>query len=349
MKMQTILTIGLIASDLEISEKLSHLLGENGVILKHKFPLGELNSSHLDTVDLDIWLIDLAEDDWSDGIDKMLDEAKVPVLINEQQALFSQSHPEFWVQKLLVRLGELVLAEPNATSGVGSKNPIGTDTVVVKDFSRTTDVGVVDETQNETSLSENHYPVWVLAASLGGPAALKRFLQALPDGIQAGFILVQHIDHNFMPVLSKLLEDYSTLKVKLAETIGKVSIGEIVLAPVEQRLTMTPTGMLLKTETSWTPPYSPCIDDVLVDVAQHWDFSGAIVFSGMGGDGVLGAKAMHQASKPVWLQDSQSCANNAMPNEIEAAGYADYRGTPEQLAQQLVAYLHRQTMAAKTA
>ena len=174
-------------------------------------------------------------------------------------------------------------------------------------------------------------------------------MQALPDGIQAGFILVQHIDNNFIPVLRKILEDYSSLKVNIKHTIGKVNIGEIVLAPVENRLSMTSTGMMLKTDEAWTKPYSPCIDDVLTDVAQHWENSGAIVFSGMGGDGVIGATAMQQASKPVWLQDSKSCANSAMPNEIDEAGIADFRGTPEQLAQQLVVHLHRQTMAARTA
>jgi len=283
----------------------------------------------------------------------LLDEAQVPVFINEQQALFSQSHPEFWIKKLLVRLGELVLAEPTATSGVKVTPDEEIQARSQQQRAEKIDLDVYldrhTDQQPETASNEEQYPIWVLAASLGGPAALKRFLQALPDGIQAGFILVQHIDNNFIPVLSKILEDYSSLKVKLAETIGKVNIGEIVLAPVEKRLTMTSTGMLLKTDSDWTPPYSPCIDDVLTDVAEHWNHSGAIIFSGMGGDGILGAKAMHQAAKPVWLQDANSCANNAMPNDIEAAGIGDYRGTPEQLAQQLVAYLHRQTMAAKTA
>jgi len=203
MSMQTILTIGLIASDLVISEKLSNLLGENGVILKHKIVLPDLDGSYLETSDLDIWLIDLAEGDWSDNIDKMLEDAKVPVLINEQQAIFSQSHPEFWVQKLLVRLGELVLAEPTATSGVYQASDLEKIVETEQQHIRATEV----EDYVETSSAENHYPVWVLAASLGGPAALKRFLQALPEGIQVGFIVVQHIDNNFIPVLRKILED----------------------------------------------------------------------------------------------------------------------------------------------
>ncbi len=336
--MQIVLTIGLIASDLEISSKLSALLGENGVILKQCLSLSDLNESHVLLNDLDIWLVDLAEDDWNDALDVLLDEAEVPVLMNEQQALFNQVHPEFWVRKLLVRLGELVLAEPTATSGKGPG-------IINGAASGTTTTEEIIELES----SETNYPVWVLAASLGGPAALKRFFQALPEGLQAGFILVQHIDHNFMPVLCKILEDYSSLEVKLAAMASKVNIGEIILVPVEKRLTMTSTGMLLQMDLPWTEPYSPCIDDVLVDVAAHWDNSGTIVFSGMGGDGVRGAKAMQTASKPVWLQDSNSCANSAMPDDIEAENLADYRGTPEQLAQQLVAHLQRQTMAAKTA
>jgi chemosensory pili system protein ChpB (putative protein-glutamate methylesterase) len=178
------------------------------------------------------------------------------------------------------------------------------------------------------------FPLWVLGASLGGPAALKRFLQALPDGIPASFILAQHIDASFVPVLCTILEDYSTLRVRTG-TSGPVRPGELILMPVEQRVRLIPGGTLVVVEEPWSGPYAPAIDDIMEDVAAHWSVAGGIIFSGMGGDGTRGARAMREYGHPVWSQSPESCACSAMPDEAADAGYVTMRGDPEFLARAL--------------
>ncbi len=348
-----VLSVGLVASELNASQNLDSLLSANGVNFAHKINLTDLNKQHCDANDLDVWLVDLEEDDWSDILDELLDKAKVPVFINEQLALNRQTHPEFWVRKLIVRLGELVLAESEATiltnkptasiSNIQIK-PVKPQANLPEKVSPTKQAAKTDKINN----FQSDFPLWVLAASLGGPASLKLFLQTLPDKVDASFVLAQHIDKNFIPVLCKIIEDYSNLKVHLPGNRRPVECGEIIIAPVESRLYMMADGTVLTTGTSWSPPYSPCIDDVMKEICKVWDNSGAIIFSGMAGDAVEGAKLMKKMGHPVWTQNSETCASSSMPEDVREAGYSDLIGTPEQLATNFVAYMHRFAQASKT-
>ncbi len=358
-----VLRVGLVASGLKASQELDRLLTENGVSFSHKIELTDLTLEHCDKTDLDVWLFDLEEDDWSDILDELLDDSAVPVFINEQAALKRQPHPAFWVQKLIVRLGELVLAESNATISLRAM-PDKPQAKVEVDVSYSKQIlpivpasipkTILKPTGSSTAKEEiepvvfkSKFPLWVLAASLGGPAALKLFLQTLPDQVDASFILAQHIDKNFVPVLCKIIEDYSSLRVHLPGNRRPVERGEIILAPVESRLYMMSDGTVLTTSGSWTSPYSPCIDDVMKEVAKVWDSTGAIIFSGMAGDAIEGSRAMRKMGHKVWTQSSETCASSDMPEDVVAEGLSEMSGTPEQLARHFIAYIHRIGQAAK--
>lgn len=49
---------------------------------------------------------------------------------------------------------------------------------------------------------EPAHQVWLLAASLGGPEAVKAFMDALPGGLPVGFVYAQHIEASFESALS---------------------------------------------------------------------------------------------------------------------------------------------------
>lgn len=181
--------------------------------------------------------------------------------------------------------------------------------------------------------------LWVLGASLGGPAALKRFFAALNQPLPICFLLAQHIDAHFLPVLGKILEQANPFyPVQVLARPGLIEPGSLLLAPIEKRLRFLDAGQIVNGARSWTPPYSPCIDDVLSDVAAAYPGQvHAIVFSGMGEDGVNGARAIADCRGEVWVQDADSCASSVMPDAIDKAGLARFRATPEELAARLMA------------
>ncbi|MCW9018033.1 MAG: chemotaxis protein CheB, partial [Kangiellaceae bacterium] len=99
-------------------------------------------------------------------------------------------------------------------------------------------------------------------------------------------------------------------------------------------------SMLVDHSQKWSGPYSPCIDDVIESVSQAYgDIAGAIIFSGMGQDGLNGARKMREKGGQVWAQSVDTCANASMPQAIIEGGQADFIGSPEELAQKLVQLL----------
>ncbi len=181
--------------------------------------------------------------------------------------------------------------------------------------------------------------LWVLGASLGGPAALKRFFTAIDQPLPISFLLVQHIDAHFLPVLGKILEQANAFyNVQILARPGLIEPGALLLAPIERRLRFLDAGQIVLSGKTWSPPYAPCIDDVLLDVAAAYPGQvNSIIFSGMGADGVNGARAVQAAGGEIWLQEAGSCASSVMPDAIQNAGLSRYRATPEQLATRLMA------------
>ena len=167
------------------------------------------------------------------------------------------------------------------------------------------------EEKPEPIVQKKLVPLWVIGASLGGPAAVKRFLHCIPADINASFVIAQHIDENFLPVLAEILTSNSHFDVKVANGSCGVAAGNVYLAPLKGKLLCLQDGsMLVDHSQKWSAPYSPCINDVIEAVGQvYGEQSGAIIFSGMGDDGLLGAQKMRANGGIVWAQSADTCAN----------------------------------------
>ncbi len=189
--------------------------------------------------------------------------------------------------------------------------------------------------------------LWVLGASLGGPAALKRFFGALVEPIPVCFVIAQHIDAHFVAVLGKILEQSNSFyHVQVLSRPSLIEAGWTLLVPIEKRLRFLDAGQIVHSAHNWTPPYSPCIDDVLLDAVNAYHSQvHCIIFSGMGEDGSAGAARIRNEGGEVWVQDRDSCASSVMPDAIVQHDLATYQGTPEQLAEKLMARYRQQTTA----
>ncbi|TQV89026.1 chemotaxis protein CheB [Aliikangiella coralliicola] len=213
------------------------------------------------------------------------------------------------------------------------------------------EIPMLDETASGIEFEENTVaqvaskkaPCWVIGASLGGPAAVKRFMQCLPKDIPASFVIAQHIDENFLPVLAEILTNNSQFEVVVANGSNEMLSGKVFLAPLKGKTVFLQDGsMLVDHSQKWSSPYSPCIDDVIDSVSHAYgELSGAIIFSGMGEDGLIGAKKMRERGGVVWAQSTDTCANSSMPEAVIDNGEVDFVGSPEQLAEKLVDYLNR--------
>jgi len=186
--------------------------------------------------------------------------------------------------------------------------------------------------------------VCVLAASMGGPNAVKAFLDALPSDLPVTFLYVQHIDPYMQELLPRILVRQNGWRSQLIkEQPVRLAAGEVLIVPATRMLDMDATGLLTPLETRWPGQYQPSIDEVLLRASRA--FSNrllTIVFSGMGEDGSAVAKQVTQQGGLIWAQSADSCDCASQPDAMRATGQVSFNGTPALLAQKLQVLLAMQ-------
>lgn len=187
--------------------------------------------------------------------------------------------------------------------------------------------------------------IWVLGASLGGPAAVKLFLDQLPDGLPIAFVLAQHIDSGFQDVLAQVLGRNNNFNVSVAKDNYMINRGDVIIAPVNGEIKFTREGQVKVTGASWDGPYSPSVDQVMTNVCEAFGKkSGAIIFSGMGDDSSVAGPKMKDKGCAIWAQSAESCANSSQPDSIRDTGCVSFNGTPQALAFKLVSSIRQSGM-----
>ena len=183
--------------------------------------------------------------------------------------------------------------------------------------------------------------LWVLAASAGGPEAVKAFLDNMPTGLGIGFLYVQHIEERQHQPLVDIITRDSDYTSQLATHGDIIAADTVTLIPVSEEIKILPSHMVVsRFGQPWRGDYQPSIDQVVANIAMVGETqSGVIFFSGMGEDGVDGARLMARQGGQVWIQSLNSCASDAMPKAIDQTGVVNSTGTPKQLAKFLVTAL----------
>lgn len=180
--------------------------------------------------------------------------------------------------------------------------------------------------------------IWVLGASLGGPDAVKRFLDALPGGLPVGFVYVQHSETRTLEVLARVLGRHSEWQLRLARAEQSITAGDVVLVRGDAPVLLGPRGRLCSAPLAPPGRYSPDISTFLSGSIER--LSGLILFSGMGDDGSELVPELARRGLPVWAQSPASCASSAMVDAACTAGGVDCLDEPEGLARRLAQRYH---------
>lgn len=178
--------------------------------------------------------------------------------------------------------------------------------------------------------------VWVLGASIGGPESVREFLAALPRDYPALFLLVQHLDNDFVEMMAAQLAKATALTVRTAQHGDRVGHGEVVIVPTSQRLRVDGDGVVVLERDSRESAFSPSIDRVLHDCADRFGASaGAIVFSGMSDDAVEGCRYLAAKGGTVYAQRPDTCVVSTMVEGVCDAGVVSFLGSPQELAEKV--------------
>jgi two-component system, chemotaxis family, protein-glutamate methylesterase/glutaminase len=163
----------------------------------------------------------------------------------------------------------------------------------------------------------------VIACSTGGPQALASLLPRLPNPCGAGVVIVQHMPPGFTTQLAARLDAASTLEVREAANGDRVEPGLALLAPGGFHLHLDGKAARLTEE----PPVGglrPRADITIRDAAREWrDRLVLMVLTGMGSDGLDGARSTKAAGGIVLTQSEGTCVVYGMPRSVEEAGLTD--------------------------
>jgi two-component system chemotaxis response regulator CheB len=166
--------------------------------------------------------------------------------------------------------------------------------------------------------------VVLIATSTGGPRALAAVLPKLPAPLGVGTLIVQHMPAGFTGSLAARLNASSALNVIEAAGGETLDPGTALLAPGGRHLRLSVDG---RTELSEEPAIGglrPRADLLIEDAARAYgDRLLLVVLTGMGNDGLRGAREVKRRGGRILVESEESCTVYGMPRAIVESGLAD--------------------------
>ncbi len=176
-----------------------------------------------------------------------------------------------------------------------------------------------------------------IGASAGGLEAIKAFLQHLPSELSASYIIIQHLSPDFDSVMHEILLKETNLKVEIIEHMQPLKGGTVYV--MRKRQTLKLVNNVFQLSDSEPQESTHPIDEFFKSMAEdRATTSVAVVLSGSGTDGTVGATHVHELGGLVIAQDPASCSFPSMPQSVIDAHCADYVLAPEAMGEQLKQY-----------
>jgi two-component system chemotaxis response regulator CheB len=164
----------------------------------------------------------------------------------------------------------------------------------------------------------------LIATSTGGPRALAALVPKLPAPLGIGTLIVQHMPAGFTGSLAARLNASSALNVREATGGEKLDARTALLAPGGRHLRLSHDGRTTLTDEPAVGGLRPRADLLIEDAARAYgERMLLVVLTGMGNDGLRGAREVHRHGGRILVESEDSCTVFGMPRAIVDAGLAD--------------------------
>ncbi|TSC94022.1 MAG: two-component system, chemotaxis family, response regulator CheB [Parcubacteria group bacterium Licking1014_1] len=179
--------------------------------------------------------------------------------------------------------------------------------------------------------------VIVIGASTGGPNALEDLFKQLPANLPVPVLIAQHLTRPFTKTLAEQLNRLNTLIVTEAKNNELIEPSHAYIIPGDSHFFLYGQGTniaLLHTEDI----QKPSVDMGFTSVAEHYGPGTiGVILSGMGEDGVIGAKAVKQLGGKILVQDEATSVIFGMAKKVIESGFFDEILPLPKIAARLVA------------
>lgn len=170
--------------------------------------------------------------------------------------------------------------------------------------------------------------VAVVAVSTGGPDALQTLVPLLPASLPVPVLVTQHMPPLFTRLLADRLDGQAGVRVREGYDGAQPGPGEVWLAPggFHMLLRADEDGRVVLALDDGPPVQSckPAADPMFASAVDLFDRQViGVVLTGMGIDGLDGARRVQQAGGMVICQDEASSVVWGMPGAVHKAGLAE--------------------------
>jgi len=166
--------------------------------------------------------------------------------------------------------------------------------------------------------------VVAIASSTGGPSALLEIFGKVPASSTAGIVVAQHMPDKFTRTFAERLDRRGA--VRTSEAVDGDRLGKLTgfVCPGRQCMEVAQNGVELRINVGAPKPedrYVPSADRLLKSVAQAVGARAiGVVLTGMGDDGVEGARAIRDAGGLVIAEAQETAVVYGMPGAAVRAG-----------------------------
>ena len=165
---------------------------------------------------------------------------------------------------------------------------------------------------------------------------LRTILSGLDEGFPAPILMVQHIARGFSEGLVSWLDQFASMKVRLAEQGENVLPGHVYVAPDDHHMEVGKNSKISLSNEEPEHGLRPSVSYLFRSVASAFGKRAVgVLLTGMGRDGAYELKLMRDSGAVTIAQDEESSIVHGMPAEAIKLGGATYVLSPEGILRKL--------------
>ncbi len=169
----------------------------------------------------------------------------------------------------------------------------------------------------------------VIGSSAGGVEALSVLVSTLPGDFPAPIVLAQHLDPNRPSSLDGILQRRTRLKVEVVTSSTNLQPGRIYVVPSNRHVSIKNHLVEVQEDRGKRP--QPSVDTLLSTAADAYgDHLIAVVLTGSGSDGAVGAVDVKNVGGTVIVQNPQTARYPSMPLALPPT-VVDFEANVEQI------------------
>ena len=175
-----------------------------------------------------------------------------------------------------------------------------------------------------------------IGASTGGIPAIFEIVRSINVDLDCPIFITQHLPEAFMAFFARQLASYTPRNVVIAEENMIVKSNHIYVAPGASHLVCLKINgrVQIGAQLHYSQSrYCPSVDAMLESMAEiYGERALAIILSGMGQDGLIGARALRIKKAKIIAQDIETSVVWGMPGAVVRENLADAILPPKEIA-----------------